>query len=189
MIQRQDLGGRQAPLVDPHIRDGADEGVEAIRRVARDVDVWTSACGEGAAGKRRGGYLDAIEVGAHRGPVIDTDVVVPGPLNELLRPGCPALGSAVADIKETRRAATVEHELEALGVDIGVGIGDEPRVGVAEVGGVEPDRDRQGRRGHRQRGVYILLTVEVGAHDPEGQRTVYHRARVAVARGVRDGGA
>ena len=153
MIQRQDLGGRQGPLVYPHIRDGADEIVAGVGRVASDVDVWTGACGDGAAGKRRGGDLDAVEVGAHRGPVIDTDVVVPGSLDELLRPGCAALGGAVADIEETGGPAAIEHELEALGVAIGVGIGDEPRVGVAEVEGVEPDRDRQGRRGHRQRRV------------------------------------
>ena len=33
----------------------------------------------------------------------------------------------------------------------------------------------------------ILLTVEVGAHGPEGQRAIHYRRRVAVARGVSDG--
>ncbi len=35
----------------------------------------------------------------------------------------------------------------------------------------------------------ILLAVEIGAHGPEGQRTIHYRARIAVARGVRDGAA
>ena len=61
MVQRQDLGGGENLLVDPHIVDGADEVVAGVGRVATDVDVWAGACGDGAAGKRRGRDLDAIE--------------------------------------------------------------------------------------------------------------------------------
>ena len=40
LIYRQDLGARRGPLVYPHIRNGADEVVAGVCRVASDVDVW-----------------------------------------------------------------------------------------------------------------------------------------------------
>src|SRR2546429_5683501 len=83
----------------------ADEVVAAVRRVASNVDVWTGACGDGAAGKRRGCHLDAIEVGAHRGPVIDADVVVPGSDRKSIRLNSSPVYGSDADFCLNRSAA------------------------------------------------------------------------------------
>ena len=83
-IQREDLGGRQGLLVYPHVVYRAIKVVAGLRRIASDVDARTGTCGDGATGEGHRRHLDAIEVGAHRGSVIDTDVVVPGSGNKLL---------------------------------------------------------------------------------------------------------